>query len=352
MGFSKLASVVAGAVSLALLGCSPLGKPVEPEVSGSYFYGKSRDSVVYARMGRWVSAGYHIVEGADRATFRPIADHLAVDKAGVYFQQHRQYHVDRESFQVEGLVWRDAQHVYHPPSAGQKILGVVGGADPRSFEFLFPDSRDPGKWARDKDRYYLYHNAIPVDADSFQIFNDDFVADRYHIYTNDAQLRVVSKVTGPIEELNRHYLRMGNRIIARGNQRGPQVLDFEEIVELRQVNEQLLVINGHAYARGELFAPEGLDVASLEAFPESYWYGRDKDSLYHIAYRFFRIEADRKSFELMEGLTMYGRDASSVYFEGELLEGADRETFEVVRRGEEYIARDKHGEFHMGSRTR
>lgn len=147
--------------------------PINPP---SYFYGKTGRSVIYCSMGNWLKVGRTPVE-ADLATFEPLGPNVAIDKDRVYYKYHPQPHIDRQTFEVDGLVWRDQETVYYPKSH-EPLLASIDGVDPKSFEVLFPDDVNPRKWARDAHRYYLYFEPVDVDAQTFRFLNNAFVADK------------------------------------------------------------------------------------------------------------------------------------------------------------------------------
>ncbi len=349
MSWSKVGSLLFGGMTFLLMGCGPLGKPVAPEISPSYFYGKAGQGVVYSSQGNWLKLGHNRVEGADRKTFEPLGPSVAVDKHQVYFRHVPQPHIDRDTFEYVDRVMRDKDHIYIDGHRAAP-LAPVEGADVETFRYLFPEDRNPSMWARDAHRYYINHKPIDVDVESFRFLNYGFVADRDRIYRRDSTLPVVAAVTGPIEVLNRFHLRMGSQILSGGTW-APRVLDFDEISELREIGEYVMVINGGVYARGEL-VPEA-DAASLERWPDNRTYARDADHVYFIFPRMVKIEgADRESFAPMKKVGSYARDAHRVYYEFQILEDADLETFEVIPDSKKYDARDKHGYFRMGFRQR
>ena len=349
MGWSKIGSLLFGGMALLFMGCGPLGKPVDPAVSPSYFYGKAGRGVVYSSQGNWLKLGHKPVEGADRETFQPLGPSVAVDKHQVYFRHNPQPHIDRETFEYVDRVMRDKDHVY-VSRYREELLAAVEGVDVASFRYLFPEDVNPSMWARDANRYYINHEPIAVDVESFEFLNYGFVADRYLIYRRDSNLRVVAAVTGPIEVVNRFHLRMGNQILSGGTW-ASRVLDFDEIHELREVGEYVMVINGEVYDRGTVVP--GVDAASLELWPDNRTYARDAENVFFIFTKMVKIEgADRESFAPMERVGSYARDANRVYYGFKVLEDADLETFEVIPENKRYDARDQHGYFRMGFRQR
>ena len=347
--WQRLAGVVGACVGLLGVGCSPLGEAIDREVSSGYYEAARGDGVIFSAGGNWQMVGHHVVEGADREGFRPLAETIAVDRERVYYREHAQPAIDRESFEVEGKVWRDAAKVYFA-RAGETMLAQVEGADPASFRYLFEESVNPRMWARDAQRYYLEHVPIDVDAATFRFLNQGFVADREQVYRNQMHLTPVVDVSGPIEVINAFHLRMGTRVLSGGSW-AHRVLEFEAIDALRSISDRVVVINDQVYEQGEQVVGWAGDSATLQAWPQNSTYARDAEHVYALVPTLRRIEgADRGSFEPMEGYGAYAQDAQQVYYRGQVLEGADRETFEIVAGEQGPYARDKHGAFVMGAR--
>jgi hypothetical protein len=205
-------------------------------------------------------------------------------------------------------------------------------------------------WARDANRYYLDHEPIDVDADSFEFLNKGFAADREQIYRNQQGLTPVAEVSGPITVLNDYHLKMGNKVISGGSW-AHRIVTFETIEEARPISRQLVVINGQLYEKGRLLESWGGDVSSLEAWPENEIYVRDSDHVYRLRPNLQRIEeADRASFAPAEDYGAYATDAQRVYYRGRVLRDADRASFEIAVDSGGPYARDKHGRFFMGRR--
>jgi len=117
-----------------------------------------------------------------RNALRALTGAVGVDGTQVFYRAVAQPQIDRSTFQVEGLVMRDAQHVYFPPG-GQPQLSVLEGADPLTFRYLLSETENPWQWAKDAHRLY-YQNTVLEDADreNFEIVQEDgrwFARDRH-----------------------------------------------------------------------------------------------------------------------------------------------------------------------------
>ncbi|TDP75236.1 DKNYY domain-containing protein [Bradymonas sediminis] len=337
-------------LSLISTSCSPLGEPVAEGISSGYYFSRWGDEVFFSAEGNWLGLGKSVVEGADRESFRPLSEHLAVDRARVYYRQYPQPQVDRDSFRVQGRVWQDDAHIYYARSRDTR-LRVVEGADPEMFRYLFPEAENPTDWARDAEHYYLRHKAVEVDVDSFRILNETFVADRDSIYRNNTlPLARIVEVSGPIEQINDFHLRMGDQIISAGSW-AFEVVTFDAIDEVRAIGTRVLVLNGQVYEKGKLLREWDGDAASLTTWPDNPYYAHDAGAVYALRPVLKRVEgADLASFEPAQDYGAYATDARRVYFNGRHLKDADRATFAIGRDADGVFAHDKHGRFMMGIR--
>lgn len=351
MGMRRAFRALAGAaVAAAGAACSPLGPPIDAETSRNYYLSRTRGAVVYSAGGNWFKLG-HTVLDADVSTFRPLGSAVAVDQTRVFYRAHAQPQIDRSTFDVQGLVMRDARHVYYP-SGGQPRLSILEGADPRTFAYLLPETENPREWAKDAHRVYRNHTPVEGDPETFVFLNRAFVADATRLFSRRLPHRVIREINEPYEVLNDYHLRLGNEILS-GGLWPVQVLSFEEIHEIREVSPLVLMINGRVYARGEPFPYADVDHGTFEGWPGNQTFARDANSVYFIFSRIERIEgADPDTFIPFENYGSYARDAHRIYYQQEVLDDADRATFEVVQEEGRWFARDRHGSFFMGRRER
>jgi hypothetical protein len=205
-------------------------------------------------------------------------------------------------------------------------------------------------WARDAKKYFLNHKVLGVDAPSFQFLNRGFVADKDHVYHRNPALKPVAKVEGPIEVLNDNHLRMGTKILSAGTW-SPVVIELPEVEHLRAVSPGVIVVNQSVYSRGKVVPSNQVDAATLKAWPDQRDYAYDKHRIYATFSELKAVEgADLKTFSPMKDYSAYAKDAQHVYYQGRIVSDADLESFEIVFRDKKPVARDRHGEFVMGSR--
>ncbi len=85
-------------------------------------------------------AGERPVSGADRGSYRVLADGLAVDKDHVYWMDKPQSQVDTPTFKYLGMGYgKDKNHVYQFGSQGGRSDGklkVITEADPKTFKLI------------------------------------------------------------------------------------------------------------------------------------------------------------------------------------------------------------------------
>lgn len=316
---------------------------VDKCISDSYYYAKGSGEIIYSPMGNWFSLGYDKME-ADPASFRPIARDFGKDKDFVFYKGNKLPQADHATFVVEDDVIKDAKHVY--VSADYSSVKIVEDADPRSYRYLRDDMGYSSKWAKDDFNYFLYNRKVEVDYPSFRILKNELVADKDFIYetttiANDTAiwgepfLKKRDSVKGEIKDINTVYASMGNTVYAMHAQIGYQKHDFDEIRNMKIVEESTIIVDETLLVKGLNFPYEGVDIATFEKLGEEapYAYYRDKN---HVYYEGELIpDGDRDSFRLLDW--GYAKDKKTVYFHGEVVEGADPHKFRYDEKRLEWV---------------
>ena len=137
---------------------------------------------------------------------------------------------------------------------------------------------------------------------------------------------IVSGEKDVIEFVGKHHFKVGDKVYYLNNE--IEGVDAESF-EIYESSPSLgwMEIFSHddtnLYARGELI--EGADWETFDSFPDTGWYYWDKDWIY--SQHGERFEAsDVETFELVFG-HHYAKDKNNVYVLGEIIAGADPETF-------------------------
>jgi len=211
---------------LFIAGCSPLGDPVDPEVSNSYYYSPGKDQILYSPQGNWfereltempeadvesfkpLSSGTavdkqrvfftgEILQGADRDTYRDLPGGYAMDKRRVYFLDDVLEETDPEKFTV--VASRDGKYTEHYGKDDKTIYcsGDVLSREPERFHSI-AGRADGHYFADSRDVYNIRHcDALGADPGSFRILlkkdgsRSTYAADRHKVFTMTPVYRVI-----------------------------------------------------------------------------------------------------------------------------------------------------------------
>ena len=310
------------------ISCKDIGKPVNKQKSGSYFI-DSKGQIAYCQNGNWFSLGVSPMR-ADVKSFEVLAEDIARDKDSVYFRNMAQKLADRNSFYVENQIPKDRFHVYYI----DQVLGfnIIKGADPKTYELV----KNHVNWARDKDHYFYSNDMIHADRNTFVFVNDYFLKDKDSVYVspNIGNFKSILANPGNVEAINKDYMRVGNTVYYPPFQRGSDVItkSFNTIDAIRILNRDIIVVNNKSIlSRGKEFKYNGVDAASFQLFPVDKKdeadlgtpYAKDKNNVYYN--QEIIPGADVKTFIPME--YDFGKDTKNVYYQKQLLQGVDAKSF-------------------------
>lgn len=304
---------------------SPLGQCIDPTVSDSYYYSKSSEKeVIYSPMGNWFELGKTKFT-TDATTFKPLSREIGKDKNHIYYESYIQPHIDYHSFQIEGLILRDKHHVYYKPTDYTHKLMVVEDANPKTFETILLSAKHYYPWwAKDDQHYFLNYKKVKVDYATFRFLNPDLVADRQHLYLVETDtLKIKADITAPLEQLDQNYTRMGNTLFYQHPTHGFASIAFDNINSIKIIDDEYILVNNTPILKGAYLQTK-VDTESFETFPDwNYIYARDKN---HVYYEGEIIqEADVNSFEVVG--FRYAKDNKHVYYEKHIVPGAQPKSF-------------------------
>ncbi|WP_313264101.1 DKNYY domain-containing protein [Sphingobacterium sp.] len=310
------------------ISCRNIGKPIDKQKSGSYFI-DSKGQIAYCQNGNWFSLGISQMQ-ADAPSFEVLAEDIAKDKNAVYFRGMTQKLVDKNSFYVDNQIPKDRLHVYYI----DQVLGfqIIQGADPKTYELV----KDHINWARDKDHYFYSNDMIKADRQTFLFVNDYFLKDKDSVYVspNIGAFKAVVANLGKVEAINKYYMRINNTIYYPPFQQGSDVvmMPFNTIQTIRVLDQDHISVNNKTILfRGKNFKYEHVDASSFELFPRdekndtygSNSYSKDKS---HVYYNQEIIPgADLKTF-IPIGHD-FGKDTKNVFYQKQRLEGVDAKSF-------------------------
>jgi len=272
------ARAVGLALAMVLLACSASPPPFH-KVDGAWHYRDTR------------------IEGADTATFAPLDDHYAKDRARVYYGASR----------------RDGQEYFSIRHDG--VL-AIDGADPASLRVL--------RLGYAKDVHAVYHDGVRFavrDPASFDLLEYGFAKDRAVGYWHQAQ---IAGSDGPsFTHVDTHYAKDARRayhvdFVVDGGARGPVV-------------------------RAVVLADA--DVATFVALDDGY--AKDSRQVWHRG----RL-VSRAPGTLAVLPYDYARTATEVFHRGERVADADAASFAVLDPPtDDADARDARGAFRAGRRV-
>ena len=217
-------------------------------------------------------------------------DYYSIDKGKVYYGNEILEGANPKTAELIGFyLLKDDKNVYY---MGEKIKDVKI----KNFEKL-----GQNYWKNDNKIYYLNKKIENADIMSFKVLNEDYAKDKNHVYSGSKAI----------------YSLLSEKI------KDPETFEF---------------------------LPNGINDVWL--------YGKDKYNVYYIENKmlncfdssYFIYEVKRINKDKVEVLNnWFIKDDKNIYFEGEILEGVDYNTFEVLPNGEgkdknrsyEYLTKDE-----------
>jgi len=214
------------------------------------------------------------------------------------------------------LYLKDNKHVYY-------YCRAIDGADPDTYVVLSPF------YAKDKNNVYIHNgwnevaykiNVSGVDASSFEVLNINFAKDKNHAYSfADGYAVLIEGADGSSFHL-----------LSEGKYAGESYAEDKNNVYYYDEHEKVKVI-------------EGADATRFSDIAGNEYFIRD-DGVY---YNGKMIEkADKGTFEVLESYHngeyyyFYAKDKNNVYFMGRIIESADTGTFKALS-GHDYYHYEK-----------
>ena len=215
-----------------------------------------------------------------------IGDYYSIDKGKVYYRNKILEGANPKTAELIGFsLLKDDKNVYY---MGEKIKDVKI----KNFEKL-----GQNYWKNENKIYYRDKKIENADIKSFKVLNEDYAKDKNNVYD-------------------------GNESIGRGI-KDPETFEF---------------------------LPNGIIYGTL--------YGKDKYNVYYIKNKMLNCFDSYYSIYEINGINKdkvevlndwFIKDDKNIYFKGEILEGADYNTFELLPNGEgkdknrsyEYLTKDE-----------
>lgn len=302
-----------------LQGCSPLGNPVNEELSDNHYYDTSKTKVIYSPMGNWFAVGKTEMD-ADVESFEVMNRYFGKDKNRIYFEAYAaedstldfsSFYVKNEDY-LENLGFDD-NHVF----AFEKVLKnkeyqikviSIESADPKTYR------RTTWDWAKDGKHHFYRNTKIDADYNTFEVLNDYFAKDSTQTFSRQNQnfkpflanlesFKILENSSHGIDEKFVYWLAFFTK------------------------DKPLVMIPHNGLAEVDYLNRYFLRVA---------------DTIYYDGATMPNIDA--KSFQVINEL--YTKDANFVYYKNQIIEDADVETFGFSNDG--MGIHDKNGSYRDG----
>ena len=308
-------------------------------------YAKDKNHIYYEE---------NIIEDADTNTFEKFFDVEAEinhyirikyyrDKNNVYYKG-KKLDVDRKTFEVLNEHFsKDKNHLYYNNRNAKEV-------DVKTFKIISQDSK---KIYIFKDKNHLYNESSDVmeniDLKTFEILKNGKYKDKNGIYKYEAnRLRIDFDSIDPkeYEKLSRAYTKYKNSIYWYDTKmENVDVKSFKVLYDnlSSYAKDKNHIYNGlETIGSGEIknpetfeFLPNGIIYGTL--------YGKDKYNAYYIKSKQLNCFSEYHYVYKIKGINKdkikvlnewFIKDDKNIYFNGEILEGADYDTFEVLSSGE------------------
>lgn len=303
--------------------CSPLGNPVDEEISNNHYYNNKKTDVNYSPMGNWFeleNSPMHVhVE-----SFEVLSRFISKDKNRAYYMRNpieydelnlEKLYVKKGDF-MEDIAFDNSNvysferiYSYDEPAKIQ----VVAQANPKTY------TRTDFDWSQDDTNRFYRHQLIQVDYDSFENINSTFSRDSQKVYVH------YDEYFAPIEADVTQFKVLDD---------GSYAMDSLHVFSMAYSNDHL---NETKLVRIPRTADEEVSLLS-EVFLKI---GE------RIFYRGSQLsDLDPNSAEIVG--FFYIKDKNNVYFKDKKLHDADPVTF--GKKGKRDIG-DKNGLFQEGKRV-
>lgn len=299
--------------------CSPLGNPVDKEVSDSFYFDKSEIDVIYSPMGNWFELEASKI-GADVESFVVLNKQIAKDKNRVYYQSTyvNLPELDVSEFRAEQAyamlnIGFDQKNVYlftRDYTAKETAVKIIPGADSHTFK------ASDFEWAKDKNHYYYRFSPVDVDYESFTRVNERFHLDKeqayYHTYDTFSAFQVDVATFKKLDEAYAYDQNSVYYFVEFIQDKAQNLLlriPNPDSRTIKVIDKYHLRAGGKIYHRG--FEITDADIGSFETISENY--SKDRQHVYYNGVRL--TDADPESFQY-DDKTFYFKDKNRSYFQG------------------------------------
>lgn len=269
--------------------CSPLGNPVDEEISNNHYYNKKKTDINYSSMGNWFELGNSPMH-AHVESFEVLTRFISRDKNRAYYMNNP---IEYDGFNLEKLYVKkgdylediafDNTNVY----SFEKVYGdnkpakikVVAQANPETY------TRTDYDWSQDDTKRFYKHQLIQVDYDSFENINRTFSRDNQKAYVHyEEHFAPIEADVRQFKVLDDGYFAMDSLHVfsmtfTNDQPNGTKLVSIPKTAdeEVSLLSEVFLKIGERIFYRGSQL-PD-LDSNSIEIV--GFFYIKDKNTVYY-----------------------------------------------------------------------
>lgn len=322
---------------------------VDARKSDKYYYSADRKQILYEIEPnrddfRQLWKSFYENVSSDSQHFEVLSTYFAKDSKYVYYKYKKITEADYNTFRVDsvGTLARDKNHVFVLDYSFE--CSVVEGADPESYVYI---SNNNNQWAKDINYCYYFNRRIDADVTSFYVINNLLAADKHYIYFSPSKTHYVDSLisynlSGVLKAISSFVVYDDNKLYCVFSTRYQdrykmELFPYKDINALRFHSADSLVfsVDSCVYWYGNPIT-DFVDIATFKVIQKKY--AKDANSVF---YKGQKIEgANPLSFNVLKDDSYYdyGVDDKYVYHIGEKLENSDAPTFHFIN---DVYAKDK-----------
>jgi len=304
--------------------CSPLGNPVDENISNSHFYNSSKTDVIYSPNGNWFELEASKLQ-ADVSSFEVLSNKFGKDKSKVYYLGGAAHDsgIDVKSFfaKEEDWMWHigfDKNNVYvfdREVEQGkfQTKTTIIEEANPTTFKQLNQ------YFAKDDISYFFDNKMIDVDYATFEQINESFHVDQNQAYYHTYQFFKAFDVDiGSFKKMDDYFTYDKANIyyfaeyVKNRGEKQLKIIPYTNFENVSVLNKTHLKVDRKVFYQG--FEIEKADTDSFTVINEEY--AKDKQHVYFAG--ILMKEADVATFHYSEKVHRY-KDKKHTFQQGEVV---------------------------------
>ncbi|MCF6351734.1 MAG: DKNYY domain-containing protein [Cyclobacteriaceae bacterium] len=306
--------------------CSPFGKPVDKEISSSYFFSKSGNEIIYSQSGNWFELGKTKIKNVDTGSFAVLSDYLAKDKNSAFYQgKIINLPIDLATLktgkgELMYFTFLDKNNVYSY-NRDDEVVYVIKKADPITFE------RVDFFWSKDATHRFYQDKFIDVDYATFEVINETFGKDtnKVYMYAHLTGVNPIEADASSIKKFDDEYVYDNNNFYYYAYYVRQELIDtlntmpYRNLEDVDVLNDTYIKIGNKIYEHG--FLLENVDAQEFKLL--DFLYAKDDKRAYYLGSLIKESEASTFESVGME----YSKDRNNVYYLDKIVVDANPATF-------------------------